>query len=876
MKQIRISRFCGRPAVRLCLRLMVMTVLLLPLFHTPVPADHLVGEGLLARIAAVALEDDAGANLINPAGLGWSTGQDLYLILSELHRQVPSPAGTVGSPSVDDQRRRLLGAGGQYRRVGIAFERLDSGGRSRVDQWTLGFSQSMRRWLSTGYSLSRLHVGDISAWRFKVGLLARPHDAVSIGCTISDLFQSRIDPDVLHRSYRAGLGLRPLPGRLRERWTLFAEIEGDEQEKWIDDAILATGFRIEPLSGIHLSAALSNPLNEFGDDPQFHVGLAVQFSTSRIEGVYGWHADDDTTRSAGGALHLLGDRPRTLSKNPVFTSLALRGSLSDETRSGIPLPIPFVGGGRRTGVGSIMTALKNAREDSDIRGVLLKIGSVSGGSHLDEIRHQIQQIQALGKPVIAYIEEGGSHNGYGLATACDGIVLAPGSALYLLGVRSDILYLGEMMDSLGIGMSRIASGEFKTAYERYELGSASPGFREEMEALFDDHWSRWVEAVAAGRNLDPARVRELADGRVLRAEEAMIAGLVDSVGTVDLARRWLSTMAGMDDGEAPLTSTIHRRLRRTAWGPQPIVAVYYMNGFVSVGSSRRPIFGDKILGADTVRRDLKALAANKAVKAVVLRVESGGGLGLGGTLIREAVLDLKASGKPVIVSMGRVAASAAYHFSAAADYLFASPGTYTGSIGVILVRPDYAGLLNRLHIHPETIERGDRMGLWTQVRPLTDEEREMAGGWVRAEYEDFIADVAEDRAMTPDSVNSIAKGRVWTGRQALERGLIDEIGGLEDAIGAARERAGLSARAKIVPIVRPSHRSIMNLARGFLFRTVWGDQESAAEESRFWASAGLIPGTEILIDPASLFPHGMGSSILPLEYSPIGDLLLKE
>jgi protease-4 len=701
-------------------------------------------------------------------------------------------------------------------------------------------------------------------------------DALSLGITARDLNQPSISSRRLHRTYRFGLGFRPLSGPAGDRLTLFTDLEGEENQRWPREARLIAGLRAEVLPGIFLSGSAGGCFDELDETQEFRVGLGVQFLRSRVEGATAWSSESDGATVTSVGFHASADRPRTLSSKPVLAKVRVRGRLADESRRGLrlPVPIPLLGSRGQTSVKPVLTQLKNARRDPNVRGVLLKIEPVSGTSLLGEIRDEIRKIRDVGKPVVAYLEEAGSHNGYGLAASCDRIVLAPRGALYLLGLRSDILYQGEMLDSLGINVERITSGRFKTSYERYERSSASAGFREQIESIFDDRWGAWIQRVAEARGIDPDSLRVLADGRVLRGPDAVSSGLVDTLGTLDTARDLLADLIASGRSKPQLAYVGRWRYRRYHWGPKPVVAVYYLNGFVNVGRSSRPLFGEKVLGAETVERDLEWLAVDPSVKAVVLRVESGGGLGLGGTLIREAILDFKTSDKPIVVSMGRVAASAAYHFSAAADHIVAHPGTVTGSIGVIVVRPDYAGLLDRIRVHPETIQRGERMGLWSFTRPLDDQEREMAREWIMADYEDFLMDVAEDRSMERDQVHEVAQGRVWTGRQALSRGLVDELGGLEEAVERSRRLAGLGEDIEIREIRRPG-KSLLTQLWGSLGVTSLLELmpvSLSSEASSTWeeTSPSTLWDTGLPLLP---IPHETVGTILPLEYSPLGNLL---
>jgi protease-4 len=816
-------------------------------------AEPLPFEEESRAFTSVAVDDDATALFANPAGLGIATTR-AFLMSGTDFRLGEAQDSLLGMPDW------TFSAAYQVSRWGIGYRRLNPGGAPRGEEWLLGSSVPLWSWGRLGIRWRRLRLSGATTWRTDAGLLIRPTDWLSFGMVAEDATQSRLDSLRLLRSWRVGIGLRPLPGKLRERLTLWIDAEGPEGKAWRQWSRWRLGIRTEIFDGFSLVVGYELPARSWRDEARFMGGGSYSQGMVRTE-----YFGLQPVKGRPALLRYVTQSSREWGRwySPVrfLARVRIRGRLADEPTRALPLPIPYLSGQTRRSVEPILRSLATAREDPRIRGVLLEIGPVWGGSLLQEIRDEIARIRAAGKPVVAYLEDGGSHNGYGLAAACDRIVLAPRAALYLLGIRTDILYYGEALDSLGIGFERITSGPYKSAFERFERSRASPGFREQMESLLDEAWDQWLEAVSQGRGLSRDSLETLADGRVLPAEEAVAAGLVDSLGTREDAEGWLAELAGLE-GRRPFLDPGRIRYRRERWGPRPVVAVYHMSGQVVLGRSARPPFGEIRMGARTVAEDLRRLGRTWSVKAIVLRVDSGGGLGMAGDLIRRAVLELKKTGKPVIVSMGRVAASAAYHFSAPADVIFAEPGTYTGSIGVLAVRPDQAGLLARLRIHPETFERGRFMGLWTMVRPLTEEERRLAQAWIDADYRRFLEDVAEDRGMTPEEVHEIAQGRVWTGRQALELGLVDELGGLYEAVEKAKEMAGLGPEAEVRHIWTRRPRLPLPL------RLVLGG-EASWWESLVLPAADLPEGAELEAEP------GVPPGILPLEISPLARILVE-
>jgi protease-4 len=357
------------------------------------------------------------------------------------------------------------------------------------------------------------------------------------------------------------------------------------------------------------------------------------------------------------------------------------------------------------------------------------------------------------------------------------------------GLSYSGFYLKDGLARLGIAFDAVATGPYKTAADPLTRSDMSSGEREALESLLDDRYARQVKAIAAARKLAEPRVRELLDQGLFTAEEAKQVGLVDAVLWPDELEEAVKRATGVRPSKS-VAGASPRGAQR--WGPRPRIAVVRIHGAIAPGRSRRVLGLGAIAGSATVVRYLRQAAEDSSVKAVVLRVDSPGGDMVASDAIWRGVALARRAGKPVVVSMGDVAASGGYYVSAGADAIVAEPSTLTGSIGVLVLKPDLSGLLGKLEIRSRSLQRGERARIASLVKPWTPEERRLVERQVRAAYDLFLARVAQGRRLSRDEVDRIARGRVWTGAQALERKLVDRLGSFGDALELAREKAGLA------------------------------------------------------------------------------------
>jgi protease-4 len=309
--------------------------------------------------------------------------------------------------------------------------------------------------------------------------------------------------------------------------------------------------------------------------------------------------------------------------------------------------------------------------------------------------------------------------------------------------------------------------------------------REVTEDVLDRVFATLVRDIAAGRRVPETRVREWVDRGLFTASDAHAAGLLDQVIWPDELERGRRARR---DGRLPRGYERPEPRRAQRWGPRPVIAVVPVEGAIVQGKSRRAPFFGEVSGDETIASEIRR-AVDDNVEAIVLRVDSPGGDALASDLIWRELMVARERGKPIIASMGDVAASGGYFIASAADVIVAEPTTLTGSIGVFVVKPDFSGLLSKLGVNAVTLKRGENATIRSTAKRWSDSERAAVERTILGVYDIFLSRVAEGRRMERQEVERIAGGRVWTGAEALERGLVDELGSLADAVAIARERA---------------------------------------------------------------------------------------
>jgi protease-4 len=447
-----------------------------------------------------------------------------------------------------------------------------------------------------------------------------------------------------------------------------------------------------------------------------------------------------------------------------------------------------------------LRALHEAAADPHVVGLIAKIGGPLPWTIMQELRLGVRDFAASGKPTLAWAETFGDGSGemaaYVLASGFDQIWLQPGGGLGLLGVGVETTFVRGALDKLGIEPQLEQRHEFKNAADRVMRTEFTDAHRIAIERLAESVLTEAVTAIAKGRRIESARVRELADTGPRTAPEALQAGLIDALGYRDQAYAAMRLRVG---GDAELLFADRWRPQRRPKMParrKGQVALVEVRGGIVSGRTRRTPMGRQV-GSDSVGAALRAAARDEHVRAVVLHVDSPGGSAVASDTIWREVCRVREAGKPVVVSMGEAAASGGYYIACPADVIVALPSTLTGSIGVFGGKMVVRGLFDRLGLTTGSVSRGERSLMYSPRRGFTDQERERLAATMDAIYDDFVSKVASGRGRPVAEIESVARGRVWTGSDALGIGLVDELGGLHDAVRIARSRGGLPADAPV-------------------------------------------------------------------------------
>jgi protease-4 len=456
-------------------------------------------------------------------------------------------------------------------------------------------------------------------------------------------------------------------------------------------------------------------------------------------------------------------------------------------------------------LGPILRALHEAGADHHVVGLIAKVGGALPWAAMQELRLGVQAFAASGKPTVAWAESFGEGSGdmsaYVLATGFDQIWLQPGGGLGLLGVGVETTFVRGALDHLGVEPQLEQRYEYKNAADRVMRTELTPAHRAALDRIADSIFTDAVAAIATAREMDPARVRELADTGPRTAPQARDVGLVDFLGYRDEAYAAMRHRVGTD-AELLFADRWHPRRRpHLPTRRKGHVALVEVRGTIVSGRTRRGPMGRQV-GSDSVGSALRAATQDEHVRAIVLHVDSPGGSAVASDTIWREVCRVRDAGKPVVVSMGQAAASGGYYISCPADVIVALPATLTGSIGVFGGKMVVSELLDRVGVTTGTVSYGARSLMFSPRRGFSDDERERLAATIDAIYESFVAKVARGRARSVAEIEDIARGRVWTGSDALDIGLVDELGGLRDAVRIARLRAGLPADALVR---RPGH-----------------------------------------------------------------------
>jgi protease-4 len=747
--------------------------------------------GIRLPFPAVGLGDDASGVEVNPGGLGLLRGTDVQLVGTSLSEG-------VGGSGVALFAARPLLVPGLAVGLGAQLVSTQTYGALRFDDYTrLSFSTAYAptEWLSAGLTLHTQFgntpgVGGITG--LDLGILFRPTSWLSVGLLAQDLNTPNFNGVPLNRAWILGAAFRPGTDRV----LLAGEVRIEEsvapgQPSQVDPTFRAL---FEPVPGLLLGGSVELRDRAGRTEVTGQLGLTWSFDLAPLRGSLGYSSFVERGRGHDGfsvQARFRAARERALPEpRERWVKLLLQGGIPEQEppRRGVLAPAA-----PRWTMGRVVGALRAALRDERVTGVLLAFDGVGIGlGQAQEIRALLLELRRAQKRVVAHVR-GASNGVYLAASGAERIYLDPTTTVNLVGLSGSVLFLRGLLDKIGVLPEFVAEGKYKSLPEKYTRKSMSEPAKEALLHVLRDAQGWLTRAVAQARRKSEAEVRALIDRAPLGPEGAVQAGLADGVAYLDdlprrLEKEGIRVRLLGDVGACP----------GARWGGRPRIAVVHVEGTIAEGKSFvDPFFGSRVAGAETITRALREARGDPRVRAVILRVSSGGGSATASDRIwREVVRTGKV--KLVLASFGNVAASGGYYVAAGAREIFADPTTLTGSIGILFGKFSLAGLFGKLDLARETHKLGKHADLLSDARPWTEEERRHVRSLLLESYEQFLDRVVRGRKMTRDQVHRVAQGRIWTGAQAAGHKLVDHLGGLDDALRRAEALSGLAPGEAIV------------------------------------------------------------------------------
>jgi protease-4 len=743
----------------------------------PIPSYYTHTDFMMSTPGA---SGSALGGFVNPAVYGFLPGFENQFFWSDRGAKFSSLNRWglfLGLPHVGfgliHERQNVPRDDGQIHTVSITDYRLALAGGEDAWSMGLGYGWSGGRFLEC----TRDHL-------FQAGLVGRPLPQLSIG--LSGDFATG-------SSRRRGLfdlALRPLASPVL---TLFGDAELYGRDR-LEDACWGLGAIVEPLPGIELAG-------KYRDDETFTVGLSFSFGRNAVSAMPHYDSGGELSHTIYGTR---GGYPqanvfdRYLKKDSRYLSLPLKGKVSYRKYR-------FFDKETHT-LYDILTSLQAAIEDPRVAGVAVNLSGMSISGELAwEVRHKLQEVREAGKKVVVFLDMGGMTE-YHLASVADRIVMDPEGVLFITGYLACNTYYRGTLEKLGLGVDVLRFYKYKSAGEMFSRDDMSQADREQRQALIDDMYALVRSEISASRGITGDQFDAwINQGYWFNTQDALKQGLVDTLA------RWTDVediIKSMEDDQkkklvGPRSMAANEFSSRT-WGPRPRIAVVYGLGLCAM---------DWGIRARQLEEVFEKLEKDNSVKAVVFRVDSPGGQAMASDVIAEAVKRC-AQEKPIIVSQGSVAASGGYDISVYADTIVAAPNTVTGSIGVLAAWVWNNGLGAKLGMTSDHVKVGDHADMFVGIglpflppmlpnRQLTAEERAKYEKFIRHGYRLFLTQVAQGRGMTQEQVDDVAQGRVWSGVDGKEVGLVDELGGLDRAIQIARMAAGIEPEEEFEIVEMP-------------------------------------------------------------------------
>jgi protease-4 len=763
--------------------------------HNPSPVySYFEGMRGYYSISAPALTDDGLATWLNPPGLG-----------------VKKPSGLVYMHSYSDSTVSGDDALGVIIRnfaFGMEFMKLRepqiSMDRQRVNRYTLSLGGRMGRNVYVGGSYAWLNsdICDLdrgSTW--SAGILWRPHRMVSVGVLGRDLNSPTYYGTKFRPIVEASLGYRPFD----ERLTLFTSVflrDENLEIRTLDGELIETqpksffnfGIEARPWPGINISGT-------YDQDGNWSLALGLPSGQGAIATAVTTEKDRQAyqNQTYGVAGFMLFPQWHESVLNPLkhYVEIDMSGHIGEA-----PPRFSLFGSAHRYTTRELIEQIDRAADSREVSAILMRMGNVSASTAIaDELRQALTDFRKSGKKVVVYANAPENREYY-LATAADYIVLAPNGYLGLNGMKLDVTFVGGTLEKIGVTPHYTRVGKYKSATEQVADRGFSEPAKEALNDVFDDFFAKFVQDIAAGRGISTNAVKSMIDKGPYMPEMALELGLVDRLAYPDEIPDIMEEVVGGPAHRLPYRVFAGHKPDRPRWDEPPVIGIVYGEGMILEGSNRdEPAIG-AVMGPETLGAAFRRMRQDKNVKAVVFRIDSGGGEMSASDRIRREV-ELTAREKPVIVSMSGVAGSGGYHIACNATRILADETTITGSIGVINMWFHTRGLYEKLGLSREVYTRGANADIFPSWREVTEQDLEMSRYFTEGFYEKFVRDVAEGRGMDYEAVHEVGQGRIWSGKSAVEIGLTDGVGGLVEAIRLAKEEAGIPADEEVAFEILP-------------------------------------------------------------------------
>lgn len=732
--------------------------------------------------------EDSTAIVVNPANLAFMPGGEFRWTGAFLSDETDAPYS--GHAFGLAARIPFIGVSAGVR-LDLLRPRYEIGGRPLDNyhwlHWALAVP--LGRYMALGGAISSSYSDAAVADDFtslSVGFTSRMANWLSFALVGHDLNRPRNRYFEFEPRYEAGLSIRPFSRRTLE--VSFESAYLRDEDTWIPKGIV--GLDIGPLGRLRAEYALQDPTGGAPQVWQAAVSMSLNINTPKASAEFIGGAAAGTQLGPADAYSPFFSAATRAFREPVGVNLG---------RYGVEVMIEETPDEREHV--ALLRALWALAKEQRVDAVLVKLREAPARdmAGVEELRDAFFELRRAGKRVICQAETLGLTGMY-LCAAANRIAITPSGDVRVSGLRSSHVYLSELLNQLGVKADFIRAGNYKAAPEQLTQREASAEARENRVNLMQQAEIEFTTALALGRHLPPNAVRERMGQGPFLANDALQQQLVDAVVFDDEIDAQVKAATGRNtrvlDGElGELAPDTFRR--------EGAIAVVYVDGeLIDGNSSEIPLLGVRTAGSYTLTETFEQLREDRRVKAVVVRVNTPGGSSSAADAVWRAI-DLTARTKPTVVSMGGTAASGGYYLASAASRVFANPSTLTGSIGVFYGKADLSGLLAKVGVDVETYKTHPRADAESWFRPFTDGERLAMTKQLQTLYDLFLERVAEGRNLTKADVENVAQGRVWTGRQAVQHKLADELGGLRQALRYARQRAGLSSDAPIIELPVP-------------------------------------------------------------------------